>query len=171
MYAQATTKRVPMFDPAVAAKVAEHVSGFYCQAQHPDVTKWEIAHAILEEQDRVSREAVVKLHANGGTDEDVLKFATEQAELFAARRAALGPKPSLAPIPFDGMALIEEKCGRYTRGAHKGQLRGWAEITIVERGGWKKDAPGYLNGHVERPGQIRSIRITDFTGRCYLEVR
>jgi hypothetical protein len=113
MYAQTTTKRVPMFDPAVAAKVAEHVSGFYCQALAADGT----------------------------------------------------------PIPFDGMALIEEKCGRYTRGAHKGQLRGWAEITIVERGGWKKDAPGYLNGHVERPGQIRSIRITDFTGRCYLEVR
>lgn len=104
MYAQAVTKRVPMFDPNVASKVAEHISAFY-------------------------------------------------------------------PQPFDGMALIEKECGRYTRGKHKGAIRGWAEITIVERGGWKKDGPGYMYGHVERPGEIRQIRITDFGGKCYLEVR
>lgn len=72
--------------------------------------------------------------------------------------------------PFDAMALIEEHCGRYVRGAHKGQLRGWAEIEVCTEGGWRRLGPGHGHGYVLRPGQLVSIRITAFDGTCYLEV-
>lgn len=97
-------KRVPMFDEAVAAKVAEHVAFFY------------------------------------------------------------GPG-------FDAVGLIEKQCGRYTRGAHKGALRGWAEIEVVVVGGWKKTAPGEGNGFVAYPGRVLSVRISDFNGKPYLEAK
>ena len=101
------TKRAPMFDDAVAAKVAEHI-------------------AFLSTQ----------------------PFTVADAE-----------------------ALIEKHCGRYSRGKHAGKLRGWAEISMVVEGGWKKDGPGYMNGHVERPGRITKVRIVDnFAGRVYLEI-
>lgn len=73
--------------------------------------------------------------------------------------------------PFDAVAFIERQCGRYTRGKSVGQLRGWAEIEVVTEGGWKKTAPGEGNGFVARPGQVLSIRISDFSGKLYLEVR
>lgn len=75
-----------------------------------------------------------------------------------------------AADPFDGMALIEEKCGRFVRGAHKGQLRGWAEIEICTEGGWRRLGPGQGNGRVLRPGQLVGVRITAFDGTCYLAV-
>lgn len=77
---------------------------------------------------------------------------------------------NMYPPPFDAAQLVEERCGRFTRGAHVGKLRGWAAIEIVTVGGWKKHGPGYLNGRVVRPGQILSIRIEDFNGKTYLEV-
>jgi len=63
---------------------------------------------------------------------------------------------------------IEEKCGRFIRGKHIGQLRGWAHWSVVVRGGWLKDGPGYMNGHVVRPGTIFNIEISDFNGKRYL---
>lgn len=98
-YASTSTRRVPMHDPACAAKVIEHVS-----------------------------------RMTGG----------------------------------DSTAYVEEKCGRYTRGAHKGALRGWASITVVEVGGWKKNGPGEGNGRVVRPGTVLSVVIADFNGREFL---
>jgi len=72
--------------------------------------------------------------------------------------------------PFDAAKLVEERCGRYVRGKHAGKLRGWASLEVVTVGGWKKDAPGYGSGRVVRPGQLLSVRITDFNGKTYLEV-
>ena len=72
--------------------------------------------------------------------------------------------------PFDAAVLIEEKCGRFTRGAHAGKLRGWAEIEVAVEGGWKKYGPGERNGRVVRPGTVLSIRIIDYNRRPYLEV-
>jgi len=84
----------------------------------------------------------------------------------AARVADLVASRFVQPFTAEqAMALIEQQVGRYVRGPHAGQLRGWAHIEVCERGGWVKDGPGYHRGHVERPGQIRSIHITDFTGR------
>ena len=74
------------------------------------------------------------------------------------------------PQPFDAAALVEAQCGRFTRGAHKGQLRGWATITVVAEGGWKKNGPGYGNGRVVYPGTVLSISIEDFNGKPYLQV-
>jgi hypothetical protein len=72
---------------------------------------------------------------------------------------------------FDAMALIEEQCGRFTSGKSAGKLRGWAEIEVVTTGGWKKTAQGEGHGFVARPGRVLSIRISDFSGKTYLEVR
>ncbi len=77
---------------------------------------------------------------------------------------------TLYPQPFDAAALVEERCGRYRRGKHTGKLRGWASLEVVTVGGWKKDAPGYGHGRVVRPGQLLSVRISDFNGKSYLEV-
>ena len=71
---------------------------------------------------------------------------------------------------FNAVALIEERCGRFTRGAHKGQLRGWAEIDIVTEGGWRRNGPGEGNGRVLYPGTVYAVRILPFQGPAYLEV-
>jgi len=71
---------------------------------------------------------------------------------------------------FDVAAPLERACGRFVRGAHKGELRGWASIEVVTEGGWKKHGPGYRNGNVVRPNTVLGVRITDFTGKTYLEV-
>lgn len=75
------------------------------------------------------------------------------------------------PQPFDATTLVEERCGRYVRGAHQGQLRGWAQVEVVTEGGWKKHSPGERNGRVVRPGQVLSVVISDFNGKPYLEVQ
>lgn len=68
----------------------------------------------------------------------------------------------------DAMALIEKQCGRLTRGAHKGALRGWATIAVCTRGGWKRGGYGEGNGHVVLPGTIMGVRISDFNGKVFL---
>jgi len=73
-------------------------------------------------------------------------------------------------LTVDIPALIEQKCGRYSKGKHKGQLRGWATWTYVERGGWVRNGPGYGNGHVVRPGHNIAVTVSDYTGNHYLEV-
>jgi len=74
-------------------------------------------------------------------------------------------------LNLDVPALIEQRCGRYVRGKHQGEIRGWATWQFVLRGGWVKDGHGYLNGHVVRPGQIVSLVVSDFSGKIYLEVK
>ena len=74
------------------------------------------------------------------------------------------------PQPFtkdEARDLIIEKCGRYTKGKNAGKVRGWAYIEVVVEGGWKKDGPGYMNGHVVRPGRVLSIHIRDYVGKVY----
>ncbi len=66
--------------------------------------------------------------------------------------------------------LIAEKCGIYSRGKHTGKLRGWATWNYVERGGWVSDGPGYMNGHVVRPGHAYGLTISDFNGKIYLSI-
>jgi hypothetical protein len=68
----------------------------------------------------------------------------------------------------DAAALVEQSCGRYTRGKHKGKLRGWASVEVVTSGGWKRT--GYEEGRVVYPGAILSVRIDDFNGKSLLEV-
>lgn len=70
----------------------------------------------------------------------------------------------------DAAKLVEEKCGRFVRGAHKGALRGWGYIEVVTEGGWKRHGPGQGNGRVVYPGTVLSVTIRDFDGRAYLEV-
>ena len=74
-------------------------------------------------------------------------------------------------VPYNAMPLIEAKCGRYTKGKHKGALRGWASIEVVTEGGWKRHGPGERNGRVVYPGTVLSVSIgDDFSGKTYLEV-
>lgn len=75
-----------------------------------------------------------------------------------------------SPGSVDVVALVEETCGRYTRGKHVGKLRGWANLTVCTVGGWKTFGPGERNGGVIRPGTILAISITDFDGKPYIEV-
>jgi len=70
-------------------------------------------------------------------------------------------------MTIDPAKFIEEKCGRYARGKHAGQLRGWATWTYVLHGGWTIDGPGAGNGHVVRPGQFISLVVADFNGNPY----
>lgn len=71
--------------------------------------------------------------------------------------------------PAAAMALIEQKCGRYVRGKHKGELRGWATIKRCTVGGWMRYGPGECNGRVVYPGTLMSVSIgDDCTGKIYL---
>jgi hypothetical protein len=63
--------------------------------------------------------------------------------------------------------VVEEACGRYTRGKHTGKLRGWAKIEVCTVGGWQRLGMGQHHGRVLRPGQIVSISIEDFNGKAY----
>lgn len=65
-----------------------------------------------------------------------------------------------------GMALVEEKCGRFVRGKHVGSLRGWAHFEIVVEGGWSRE-----RGCVLLPGQLIRLDVSDFNGKRYLEWR
>jgi len=56
---------------------------------------------------------------------------------------------------------ITEAVGVYSRGKRKGQLRGNLMWLKVENGGWLKDGPGYMNGHVVRPGTTFDYKIVD----------
>lgn len=71
---------------------------------------------------------------------------------------------------FDAAALLEERCGRFQRGAHAGQLRGWAKITICTEGGWLRHGSGERNGRVVYPGTVLGVEISDFNGKVYLAV-
>ena len=77
---------------------------------------------------------------------------------------------SLYAPSFDAKALVEERCGRFVRGAHVGKLRGWAEIEVVTEGGWRRYGPGERNGRVVYPRAVLGIRIVDFNGKPYLEL-
>lgn len=48
---------------------------------------------------------------------------------------------------------IAKRAGRFTRGAHKGQVRGWLFLHICSEGGWKRDGSGE-GGGVILPGTI-----------------
>jgi len=99
-YASIQSKTCPMFDPACAAKVAEHISRFRCQP-----------------------------------------FSSE-----------------------DAMVLVESACGRYVRGKHKGQLRGWAEIRVCTVGGWWRE-----QSRVLLPGMVILVAVRDYSGKVYIE--
>ena len=98
--ARMVVKRCPMFDPACAAKVVEHVTA---------------------------------------------KFVAAGVE------------------PPDVAAQLEAACGRYSRGAHKGQLRGWAAIETCVSGGWRANDNG--SGGVVYPGTIGQIVVEAFDGK------
>lgn len=66
--------------------------------------------------------------------------------------------------------LIEEKCGRYVKGKHKGELRGYAYLRVCTVGGWKFNGPGQGNGFVAYPGKLYGLTIADFDGHPYLAV-
>ena len=71
--------------------------------------------------------------------------------------------------PEDAKALIEKTCGRYVRGKHKGEIRGYAHIRVCTVGGWQVLGPGQGNGRVVYPGRVLSVTIVDFVGNAYLK--
>jgi hypothetical protein len=159
-YASVTVKRCPMFDDACAARVIEQIA-----KQYP------LAYGACDCDAQGRREADARACAQAHTNDPEkavpVIFAMYNAPLVHADSCA-----SRVPIPFDARGLVEEKCGRYTRGAHKGQLRGWASISVVTVGGWMKYGPGERNGRVVYPGSVVAISIgDDFSGKTYLEVR
>jgi hypothetical protein len=80
----------------------------------------------------------------------------------------MSTRNSEGKLSFDPITLIEERCGRYTRGKHKGELRGTLHVLYAERGGWIKKGPGYMNGRVTLPGQVHGIKITTWAGNTLL---
>lgn len=151
-YASTTIKRCPMSDDVCAAKVAEHISKFYGPTSQPcDCAPFK----------RLAESLVARKEEPGFDIAAAVLIVPECLDTCASRTT----------IPFNAAALIEERCGRFTRGKSVGQLRGWAEIEVVTEGGWKKTAPGEGNGYVAYPGRVLSVKISDFSGKVYLEVR
>lgn len=93
-------------------------------------------------------------------DPHVARKAAEWVEHFL-------PRNGDGETGVDALALIEEKCGRSTRGKHKGELRGYLEVLYVERGGWRKTG-GYMQGYPVRPGAVLGMKITGWSGQIYL---
>jgi hypothetical protein len=93
-------------------------------------------------------------------DPKVAAKAAEYVEYFSTRN-------SMGEITFDPIALIEEKCGRYTRGKHKGELRGYLEVLYVSIGGWRKTG-SYMQGYAVRPGKVLGVKISGWKGEVYL---
>jgi hypothetical protein len=69
----------------------------------------------------------------------------------------------------EALALIEKCCGRYSRGKHVGQLRGWAEVHVCTEGGWWRLGPGERNGRVLYPGMLIAVVIRDYNGKVLFE--
>jgi hypothetical protein len=166
-YASRATKRCPMFDPACAAKVAEHIARFYPQATGA-------CDCNAAERATTSHRAQIEARVNtienvpGMSDADLVAYLTAP---YAVEPLHTAECASRTPIPVDGLAIIEKACGRFVRGAHKGQLRGWATIEVVTEGGWLRHGPGERNGNVVYPGTILGINIgDDFTGKTYLSI-
>ena len=63
-------------------------------------------------------------------------------------------------------AEIEEIVGRYVRGKRKGELRGILKWQKVERGGWIKTAPGYMEGFLCRFKVSFDYSIENWDGDC-----
>lgn len=163
-YASTETKRCPMSDPICAAKVAEHLAAMYpatpracdCPANDTSLTGWLERHNLTAAQ-----------------IEELLAIWTPEQKAQITRTMTIEHTPTCASNtsdPIDAMEMIEKACGRYTRGKHAGQLRGWASITIVTVGGWMKYGPGERNGRVFYPGTIKGIEITDYNGKPYISV-
>jgi hypothetical protein len=101
------------------------------------------------------------------------KFTGKRAPMFdAACAARVVEQVARFYAPgFDAAALVEAACGRYTRGKHKGALRGWATVTVCTEGGWRRHGPGERNGGVCYPGTVVGVSISDdYSGKVYLEV-
>ena len=164
--ATVTTKRCPMYDEVCAAKVAERLAAMYPGTSKPcDCTAADDSLRAFLERSGLSAEVIAEALATAWTPEQKAQLAATVPTQHHATCA------SHTVETVDAMKLIEEKCGRYTRGQHKGQLRGWAEMAVVTEGGWKKYGPGERNGRVVRPGQVLGIKIGDsFSGKTYLEV-
>jgi hypothetical protein len=157
-----------MFDDACAERVAKLIAERYCRADAPMAAEWDRKAAAITETEEKYAIALEAYRATR-TPEDVKEYEDIFRKAIEESRQALGPRPE--PVAFDAMALIEERCGRFVRGAHVGKLRGWANIEVCTEGGWQKLGPGQGNGRVLRPGQIVGLSITDFNGKAYLEVR
>jgi hypothetical protein len=140
--ATVTERKVPMHDPACAARVIEQIAA-----------KYPVAYGAC---DCGAHQRMIERILNDKIDA-VLEHTPECA--------------TQTRIPFDAAALVEKACGRFVRGAHAGQLRGWATLEVVTEGGWQRTAEAFRGGRVVRPGQILGITISDFTGKPYLEVR
>lgn len=167
-YAKVTTKRCPMYDPACAARVIEHIQNQYPRSFGACDCGW--VARVLRENDAVAQQrefALAALRASAAGEPLPPPPLDVPTGLAIEHTATCG---SHREIPFDAAALVESKCGRFTRGAHAGQLRGWASIEVTTAGGWKKSGPGERNGRVIYPGTILAIRIEGFVGKTYLEV-
>ena len=96
-------------------------------------------------------------------DPQVFARAVEHITAMSTRNGEGG-------MTYDPAAMLEGNCGRYSRGKHKGEIRGWMHIKYVSRGGWLKAGPGYMNGGVVRPDTILGLTVTDFNGKIYYEI-
>lgn len=178
-YATITTKRCPMHDPTCAERVIGMIADYMTRrvAQTPSSLELEAAAAEREIAQYEGAIAMIRnAEARGaGYPDSAAAILNLEAEIAEKQVVARVYRKKAAEMPaFDPQAaatkLVEERCGRYQRGAHAGQLRGWAEIDVCTEGGWKKNGPGERNGRVVYPGTVVHIRINDFNGNAYLEV-
>ncbi len=163
-YARTTTKSCPMYDDACAARVIQQIADRYPRGLGATAQ----AEVERREQQIAQYEGIIPILNDPQAIENLTVEILElRAQAAAYRRAVeaetVSPEQRAA-------ALVEEKCGRYTRGQHAGKLRGWAEIEVVVEGGWRKYGPGERNGRVVRPGTILKIEIRPFAGAPYLTV-
>ena len=173
-YASTTIKKCPMYDDACAIRIIEQIANRMTRGAH---TQASVAGNIVNEERTIAMyvDTIRVLR-----DQEVVDDNTQQAirnleaEIVDRRKVIAAWQQAgerITDPKAEAAKLVEEKCGRYTRGQHVGKLRGWASIEVVTEGGWKKYGPGERNGRVVRPGTVLSIRIgDDFTHKTYLEV-
>lgn len=102
----------------------------------------------------------------GGTQRAA--FRATSAPMYDNAVAAKVAEYAMLVGVAEPVAYIEERCGRYTRGAHAGYLKGWATFEVCREGGWSRRFSAF--GGVVRPGTLAGITVTDFHGRELLRL-
>lgn len=67
----------------------------------------------------------------------------------------------------EAMAMLEKHCGRYVRGKHKGELRGYVAVSYCREGGWLRTGS---EGRVVYPGTILGLEVCGFNGEEMLKL-
>lgn len=73
----------------------------------------------------------------------------------------------------EAMNMLEKQCGRYTRGKHKGELRGYVAVTYCVEGGWLRTGASGTHGpegRVVYPNTLTNLEICGFGGEELLKI-